>query len=163
MIAGTREFKGNTCLQRGLKKKIQGKVEGSRSWVVAGIAQDSFDVDDGGKRGLVDFSNGTCSCWVWQVSGLPCGHVIVVSRFLGEPDCAYYAMSCYTNEVYKSTYEEHINPAHDKSEWEIPDGLVNLQPPPLITKRLAGRPKENKRILLLGEDPTPIYCEKSLL
>ncbi|KAJ0441112.1 putative transcription factor interactor and regulator CCHC(Zn) family [Helianthus annuus] len=127
--------------------------------MVVGIGLNNFDVEDGGKRGLVDFSNGTCSFQVWHVPGLPCGHVIAVSRFLGETDCGHYAMSCYSNEVYKSTYAAQINPPPHKLEWEISDGMVDLQPLH-ISKRQASRPKENKRILSRGEEPTPIYCSR---
>ena len=129
-------------LTQWAQKKILKKIEGSRTWTVAGIRVNSFVVDDGGKRGVVDFSNRSCSCRVWQVSGLPCGHVIAVSRFLGEPDCSHYAFSCYSNEVYKKTYEESINPLPHRSEWVIPEGLGSVLPPN-ITKRQSGRPKEN--------------------
>ncbi|XP_022042361.1 uncharacterized protein LOC110945030 [Helianthus annuus] len=76
-------------LTQWAQKKILKKIEGSRTWTVAGIRVNSFVVEDGGKRGVVDFSNRSCSCHVWQVSGLPCGHMIVVSRFLGEADCCH--------------------------------------------------------------------------
>ncbi|XP_022013727.1 uncharacterized protein LOC110913190 [Helianthus annuus] len=146
-------------LTQWAQKKILKKIEGSRTWTVAGIRVNSFVVDDGGKRGVVDLSNRSCSCRVWQVSGLPCGHVIAVSRFLGEPDCSHYAFSCYSKEVYKKTYEESINPLPHRSEWVIPEGLGSVLPPN-ITKRQSGRPKENKRILSRGEEPVPVYCSR---
>ncbi|XP_021991714.1 uncharacterized protein LOC110888497 [Helianthus annuus] len=139
-------------LTQWAQKKILKKIEGSRTWTVAGIKADSFLVEDGGKKGLVDFLNRSCSCRVWQVSGLPCGHVIAVSRFLGETDCSHYAFSCYSNEVYKKTYEESINPLPHRSEWVIPEGIGSVLPPH-ITKRQSGRPKENTQILSRGEEP----------
>ncbi|XP_022032921.1 uncharacterized protein LOC110934032 [Helianthus annuus] len=148
---------GEHLLTEWAVNKIQHKIENSRTWTVTGVRVNSFEVEDGKKRGFVDLANGTCTCRVWQLSGLPCGHVIAVSRFLGESDCGHYSMSCYSNEVYKATYAEEINPIPHKSEWEKPDGLLNLQPPN-ITKRQSGRPKENKRILSRGEEPTPIFC-----
>ncbi|XP_021986468.1 uncharacterized protein LOC110882872 [Helianthus annuus] len=141
------------------QKKIFKKIEGSRTWTVAGIELNSYSVADSGKGGLVDFVNGTCSCRVWQVSGLPCGHVIAVSKFLGETDCSKYCFPCYSNEVYKKTYEEAIYPLPHRSEWETPEDLINLQPPHM-TKRQAGRPRENNRILSRGEEPTPLYCSR---
>ncbi|XP_021985233.2 uncharacterized protein LOC110881204 [Helianthus annuus] len=93
------------------------------------------------------------------VSGLPCGHVIAVSKFLGETDCSKYCFPCYSNEVYKKTYEEAIYPLPHRSEWETPEDLINLQPPHM-TKRQAGRPRENNRILSRGEEPTPLYCSR---
>ncbi|XP_021974580.1 uncharacterized protein LOC110869648 [Helianthus annuus] len=146
-------------LTQWAQKKIFKKIEGSRTWTVAGIELNSYSVADSGKGGLVDFVNGTCSCRVWQVSGLPCGHVIAVSKFLGETDCSKYCFPCYSNEVYKKTYEEAIYPLPHRSEWETPEDLINLQPPHM-TKRQAGRPRENNRILSRGEEPTPLYCSR---
>ncbi|XP_022003124.1 uncharacterized protein LOC110900546 [Helianthus annuus] len=147
-------IQGKHLLTEWTHKRIQAKVDNSHSWMVAGIGLNSFNVEDGRKRGLVDFSNGTCSCRVLQVSGLPCGHVIAVSRFLGEPDCGHYAMSCYSNEVYKSTYEEQINSIPHKSDCEVPDGLVDMQPPH-ITKRQAGRPKKINESYRKERNPLP--------
>ncbi|XP_022041318.1 uncharacterized protein LOC110943896 [Helianthus annuus] len=146
-------------LTQWAQKKIFKKIEGSRTWTVAGIELNSYSVADSGKGGLVDFVNGTCSCRVWQVSGLPCGHVIAISKFLGETDCSKYCFPCYSNEVYKKTYEEAIYPLPHRSEWETPEDLINLQSPHM-TKRQAGRPRENNRILSRGEEPTPLYCSR---
>lgn len=140
-------------------KKIHKKIEGSRTWTVSGVGVSSFHVDDGKKNGFVDIINGTCSCRVWQVSGFPCGHVIAVSRFLGETDCSHYTSFWFHNQLYLKTYEGVINPLPHRSEWNTPDGLIDLQPPN-ITKRQAGRPRENKRILSTGEEPTQLYCSR---
>ncbi|XP_021985536.1 uncharacterized protein LOC110881641 [Helianthus annuus] len=75
----------------------------------------------------------------------------------GETDCSKYCFPCYSNEVYKKSYEEAINPLPHRSEWETPEDLINLQPPHM-TKRQASRPRENHRILSHGEEPTPLYC-----
>ncbi|XP_021998068.1 uncharacterized protein LOC110895088 [Helianthus annuus] len=144
-------------LTQWAQKKIAKKIDGSRTWTAAGVGLNTFDVDDRKKRGFVNFYDRTCSCRVWQVSGLPCGHVIAVSKFLGETDCSHYAFRCYSNEVYKKTYEEAINPLPHKSEWEIPEDLINVRPPHM-TKRQSGRPRANNRILSRGEEPTPLYC-----
>ncbi|XP_022032450.1 uncharacterized protein LOC110933539 [Helianthus annuus] len=76
-----------------------------------------------------------------------------------ETDCSKYCFPCYSNEVYKKTYEEAIYPLPHRSEWETPEDLINLQPPHM-TKRQAGRPRENNRILSGGEEPTPLYYSR---
>ncbi|XP_035838230.1 uncharacterized protein LOC118485846 [Helianthus annuus] len=95
-------------LTQWAQKKILKKIKGSRTWNVAGIGVNSFVVKDGGKKGVIDFLNLSCSCRVWEVSGLLCGHVIAVSRFLGEPNCSHYAFSCYSNEVYKKRMKNRL-------------------------------------------------------
>ncbi|XP_021986483.1 uncharacterized protein LOC110882893 [Helianthus annuus] len=102
-LQGMRE---SHSLTQWAQKKILKKIEGSRTWTVAGIQLPG----------------------VWKVSGLPCGQVIAVSRFFGEPDCSHYAFSCYSNEVYKKTYEESINLLPHRSEWVIPEGLGSFGP-----------------------------------
>ena len=85
--------------------------------------------------------------------------MIAACRLLKETDCSHYCMPFYSNEVFKKTYEEVINALPHRSEWETPAFDINLQPPH-ITKRQAGRPRENNRILSAGEEPTRTYCSR---
>lgn len=140
-------------------QKIIKKIEYSRTWKAYGVGVNTFQVLDGDKNGFVDLSNETCSCCVPQISGFPCGHMIAVSKLLKEQDCSHYTSPWYSNQLYKTTYEEAIYPLPHRSEWETPEYLIPLQPPH-ITKRQSGRPRENKRILSRGEEPTPVYCSR---
>lgn len=68
-------------------------------------------------------------------------------------------MHWFTADVYRSTYEETINPLPAKCEWEVQDDFVAVQPP-LMNKRQAGRPRENKRIPSRGEQVTQGNCSR---
>lgn len=131
----------------------------SRSWKVTGIDEYKYNVDDSGRRCVVDLLNRTCECRKWQVSGLPCGHVISVSRFLKHRDCSHLAMDYYTKEFVVSTYLEPINLVPNESEWVVPANHVPLVPS-VMKKRQAGRPRESKRIPSRGEVLGPSFCTR---
>ncbi|GKC38796.1 transposase, MuDR, MULE transposase domain protein [Tanacetum coccineum] len=46
-----------------------------------------YEVDDRRRIQTVELCNGTCTCRKWQVSGLPCGHVLVICRVIELTDC----------------------------------------------------------------------------
>ncbi|KAI3761978.1 hypothetical protein L1987_52401 [Smallanthus sonchifolius] len=139
--------------------KISKRISKSGSWRVSGIDQNKFEVDDGGKKGVVDLGNRTCTCNQWQLSGLPCGHVICVSRYLNQTDCSHWALNWFSTEFYRGTYQEIVNPLPDQTEWEISQDYFPIQPP-LMNKRQAGRPRENRRIPSVGEVVTPSFCTR---
>ncbi|KAD6118657.1 hypothetical protein E3N88_09928 [Mikania micrantha] len=96
-------------LTQWAENKVMQRITKSATWKVTGVNGHVFEVADGGKKGLVDLYARTCSCRQWQLSGLPCGHVIVVSRFLNQTECSHWALHWFTRDVYRSTYEESIN------------------------------------------------------
>ncbi|XP_076952698.1 uncharacterized protein LOC143626510 [Bidens hawaiensis] len=146
-------------LSKWAQSRTTRKMAKSRSWKATGIDEYHYDVDDGGRRCVVDLLNRTCECRKWQVSGLPCGHAISVCKFLKLRDCSHLAMDYYTKEFVVSTYLEPINPVPNESEWVVPESHVPLLPP-VMEKRQAGRPRENKRILSRGEVTGPIFCTR---
>ncbi|GJS72255.1 transposase, MuDR, MULE transposase domain protein [Tanacetum coccineum] len=60
--------------------KVQKRQIKSAAWVVLGVNQTLFQVDDGRYNYEVNLMNGSCECRKWKLSGIPCGHVIVVIR-----------------------------------------------------------------------------------
>ncbi|GJX21658.1 transposase, MuDR, MULE transposase domain protein [Tanacetum coccineum] len=64
--------------------KVQKNMMKSAKWVVCGVSDHQYQVNDGGYNRQVDFQTGTCQCRKWQLSGLPCGHVIAVTRNVQE-------------------------------------------------------------------------------
>ncbi|KAK9065818.1 hypothetical protein SSX86_015219 [Deinandra increscens subsp. villosa] len=149
----------NQVLTDWATKKIGKKIPHCATWKVSGIDPTHFQVADRFRTGLVDLDDRTCSCRVWQLSGLPCGHVIAVSRFLKQTDVSNLAMVWFTRDVYKLTYTHSIKPLPDESEWERPHHLIKLLPP-LMNKRQSGRPRANKRIPSQGEEITQVSCTR---
>nr|XP_043615940.1 uncharacterized protein LOC122587840 [Erigeron canadensis] len=129
------------------------------TWETYGIDDTHYEVDDRKHRYVVHLDNQTCGCRKWQLSGLPCGHAIAVSRFLKQSNYLSFAKEWFHKPVYQATYRESIFPVGDTDDWEI---LEDVEPlfPPLMEKRQAGRPKNKDRIPSQGEVPIKKGCTR---
>ncbi|GJS02886.1 reverse transcriptase domain-containing protein [Tanacetum coccineum] len=63
--------------------KVNKKMMKSATWLIYGVNHYQYQVLDGRYNREVDFQTRTCQCRKWQQSGIPCGHVIVVTRYDG--------------------------------------------------------------------------------
>ncbi|GKC09067.1 transposase, MuDR, MULE transposase domain protein, partial [Tanacetum coccineum] len=63
---------------------------------------------------------GTCQCRKWQLSEIPCGHVIAVTRYLGLSDCQQFVSDWFKKPKYQGTYAEPIHFIGNVQEWEFP-------------------------------------------
>nr|XP_043639460.1 uncharacterized protein LOC122610545 [Erigeron canadensis] len=141
------------------EKKIAKRVVKSTSWRVEPCSNTFFEVIDHNLNGLVDLDAKTCTCGKWQTSSFPCGHVIKVALHLNQDDSSVYTMECYTSETYRQTYAEIVYPIPHPSEWEIPDDLQTVLPP-VMDRRLPGRPKNCDRIPSKGEEKKNPTCSR---
>ncbi|KAD6795762.1 hypothetical protein E3N88_06658 [Mikania micrantha] len=146
-------------LTKWAENKISKRIQKSKTWTVRGVDEYHFNVDDGIHRCIVDVFNKKCGCRKWQLSGLPCGHVIAVSVFLKQSDCTHWAMDWFKNEVHVATYAESVNTVPDEYEWEVEEDIEFLETPQM-DRRQAGRPRENKRIPSRGEETGPTICSR---
>ncbi|KAL5746365.1 hypothetical protein ACOSP7_027511 [Xanthoceras sorbifolium] len=116
-----------------------------------------------GKCFLVNTSDVHCNCGMWQISGIPCMHVVTVfmyNRQFAHEHVHWY----YSKETIKLTYARSINPISDESRWpeiEHDDGNTNevIKPPQKRTK--VGRPKKaRRRATNEPRAPTKIFSNK---
>lgn len=108
----------------------------------------SFNVkDDKYKKGhIVDMHNKTCTCGYWQLTGVPCAHLVRCCLDKGwEPED--YVSRYLKVGMYKKAYERPIECTRGPEMWETYDG-PKLEPP--VFKRRPGRPVKN-RIPSTGE------------
>nr|XP_025703630.1 uncharacterized protein LOC112805459 [Arachis hypogaea] len=81
------------------------------------------------------------SCRSWQLSGLPCRHVIAaISVMNGRPE--NYVHAWLTMGSYNKTYEYHINPVRGQQLWETSEYLHCL---PLVRSEPRGMPSHYAR------------------
>ncbi|GJW82174.1 putative reverse transcriptase domain-containing protein [Tanacetum coccineum] len=66
------------------------------------------------------------SCGQWQLSGLPCGHLIAVMRHLRQSSANQFAFSCFKTSVWRASYNEVIYDVGHPLESEKPDGLITV-------------------------------------
>ncbi|XP_047320369.1 uncharacterized protein LOC124924361 [Impatiens glandulifera] len=108
-------------------------------------ALSAFHVHDGEFDFQVDFKGRTCTCRVFDVSGLPCTHALAAARFRKSVPyelCARF----YSTESWCMAYAETCYPVFQHNEaWDIPEHIkkrVCLKPPVKIKK---GRPTTKRR------------------
>ncbi|GJZ77520.1 transposase, MuDR, MULE transposase domain protein [Tanacetum coccineum] len=92
-----------------------------------------------------------------RLSGLSCGHVIAITRFLGLTDCVQNVADWFKKLKYQGTYSESIHFLGNMQQWEF---LQNIQKaiPPRMDNPQPGRPKNTNRIQSQGEEPRVIQC-----
>ncbi|GKA54513.1 transposase, MuDR, MULE transposase domain protein [Tanacetum coccineum] len=66
--------------------KVHKRKLKSTAWIVHGVNQYQYQVSDGRYNCEVNFLTGSCECRKWKLSGIPCGHVIAVTSFMGLTD-----------------------------------------------------------------------------
>ncbi|GKA72859.1 transposase, MuDR, MULE transposase domain protein [Tanacetum coccineum] len=121
------------------KKKMK-----SATWVVKGVNAYQYEVSDGQYIREVNLQTGICGCRKWQLSGLPCGHVIAITRFLGLTDCVHYVVDWFKKPKYQATYSESIHSLGNMQQWEFPENIQKAIPPRMDNPQ-PGRPKNTKR------------------
>ncbi|GJS41509.1 zinc finger, CCHC-type containing protein [Tanacetum coccineum] len=102
--------------------KLAQRIAKSATWTVRPAANYLYNVVDYYKNATVDLNTRTCSCGQWQLSGLPCGHLIVVMRHLRQSSANQFAFSCFKTSVWRASYNEVIYDVGHPSEWDKPDG-----------------------------------------
>ena len=139
--------------------KVEKRKRKSVRWVVYGINQFQYQVSDGLYNREVNLLTKQCECRKWELSGIPCGHVIAVSRFLGQTNCVQYVEHWFKKEKYQATYAESIQFVGNFNEWEYPSHIHPVTPPNMNNPQ-PGRPKNTNRILSQGEEPTTRHCSR---
>ena len=130
-----------------------------RGWSVSGVSDTVYQVHDFKSGGIVNLREQTCSCKYWDLTGLPCGHVIMVLTYLRRDNCGHFAIDDYKIETYRNTYQESVYPLPVARDWEYPAEVMVVKPP-LMDKRQAGRPRNTDRIPSQGEDPIRRKCSR---
>ncbi|GJT90654.1 transmembrane 9 superfamily member 11-like protein [Tanacetum coccineum] len=139
--------------------KLAQRIAKSATWTVRPAANYLYNVVDYYKNATVDLNTRTCSCGQWQLSGLPCGHLIAVMRHLRQSSANQFAFSCFKTSVWRASYNEVIYDVGHPSEWDKPDGLIIVLPP-VMDKRLPGRPRNRDRFRSKGEQITQKSCTR---
>ena len=106
---------------------------------------------------IVTLNEGHCTCRKWQLSGLPCGHVIAVSISLGMGTCFPWAKDSFKKTTLRDTYQELVYPLKATSSWETPEDMQKVLPPSM-EKRNSGRPKNRDRFPSRGESRKRTPC-----
>ena len=139
------------------EKTIKESADLTIGWSVCGIGDAQYQVHDFKSGGIVDLRERTCSCRVWQLTGLPCGHVVMVLTFLKQETSAHMALDAYKVDTYVRTYEECVYPIPEPRNWVMSEDMMIVRAP-IMEKSQVGRPKNTNRIPSQGEEPIIRVC-----
>ena len=129
------------------------------SYYRAKIADSMYEVQSSETlhKYIVKLDEQSCSCRIWQLSGIPCGHTLAIILSHRE-DLQTYVKPFYTLEAYRNTYAHAIihprnanfnqplqfNPMEIDSDSEnSDDDCDNIIMPP-NTRCPMGRPKNHR-------------------
>ncbi|XP_061348984.1 uncharacterized protein LOC133294346 [Gastrolobium bilobum] len=130
------------------QKRLDQLKVASNSWTptwTGNLVQHLYEVSGKGQRVRVNLTQQSCSCNVWQLTGLPCEHAIAAIAHKNEP-VENQVHQWLTVDALHATYEHILNPVNSQQYWPACDAPKPL--PPRL-KRLIGCPKKHRK-----KDPT---------
>jgi hypothetical protein len=95
-----------------------------------------------GKRHVVNTDLHECTCQEWQHTGKPCEHAILFLASKPRLNMHPYLHEYYSIARFRVAYATPIPALTDQSQWPEVDIEFSMCPP--ITRRKAGRPKQNR-------------------
>lgn len=131
------------------RELINNNIEDMNSCTVASGGLEIYNVVEYCITHKVDLNTHYCTCGVWQVSGIPCRHAIVVICDRKEKFDTYVS-PFFIKTYYLWAYDKGIIPIEDEIYWILCIKDNPIYPP--IVKRKLGRPKLNRR---RGQDEGP--------
>ncbi|XP_025635798.1 uncharacterized protein [Arachis hypogaea] len=93
------------------------------------------------KKVGVHLGRHTCSCNLWQLTGIPCVHVLTaIQKRCNRPEP--YVHPWLKMDAFRATYEHVIRPINSEKYWKK---IGLLAPEPSTIKKPPGRPTKKKR------------------
>jgi hypothetical protein len=142
-------------VRRTISRKMEGVI---LPQIIKDLKEQSFNLDmdvqrsgdtlgevsvkgGSGYKCVVNLDKRTCSCRKWDVTSIPCNHVIAFITSLNEP-LEKYVNKYYSVETFRAAYDTLIPAMPDKSQWPESDHGFFMHPP--LLKSTAGR-RHNER------------------
>ncbi|XP_071727511.1 uncharacterized protein [Rutidosis leptorrhynchoides] len=98
-----------------------------------------------GDQCVVDVTQRVCSCKKWELTGMPCKHVVRTIRDMADnrlnpgPEESW-VHPCYWLETWKNVYSHKIKPINGRNMWEKCNATITITAPKHHTP--VGRPKK---------------------
>ncbi|CAH9088360.1 unnamed protein product, partial [Cuscuta europaea] len=131
-------WKGNIC--PNVKKILNGNIMNSSKWRLVFNGDDGYEVKRGKYQYKVKLEGQTCSCRLWDLTGIPCSHAICAMFDCGK-DPESYVDECYSLAAFKRTYAHTLEPINGETAWPNAGG-EKIHPP--LPKKMSGRPKKKR-------------------
>ncbi|XP_016747054.1 uncharacterized protein [Gossypium hirsutum] len=141
MREAAEKYPGPLCPR--IQNKLSEIVSQSNNIWPIYAGNEKYEVDCGlGNKHVVDLLNSSCSCRKWDLSGIPCKHVVSCMQLLVvSPET--YVNTCYTVTTQLNIYSYLINPIKGPMQWEHVRDMEPILP--TIIRRSPRRPKQTRR------------------
>ncbi|WOL04811.1 hypothetical protein Cni_G13533 [Canna indica] len=130
-------MKSDNTICPKIREKIEEKKVVSGFCIATHAGYKKFEVKHMDNNYVVDLEQNSCSCRMWELTDIPCPHVISSIHWLGE-DPTEYVHEYFKKSTYLRAYEHLIQPLNGKKMWAKVEFEPILSP---IAKRQTGRPK----------------------
>ena len=125
-----------------IRKKLEENKRQYRFWNCQHNNEKKFEISLGDIAYTVDMEARTCSCRMWQLSGILCPHAINAIYFLKDkPD--KFVDEVFLKKTYAATYKHYMEPMNGQNMWPK-SSMAPVLPP--AARRLPGRPKKARRM-----------------
>ena len=105
------------------------------------LRSDVWEVDHYSDRFVVNLNDNTCTCFKWELNGIPCAHAwACIMKKRERPEA--FVHECYTKATYLEAYTPSIKPMPGMKQWARSD---MVQPLPPLMRKMPGRPSLKKR------------------
>ncbi|KAJ0015276.1 hypothetical protein Pint_20760 [Pistacia integerrima] len=116
-----------TPLPPVVHRKINKLIESARNVNVQYPGFDEFEVFDNKeeRKHVLVLGNQVCDCGMWQLSGIPCVHVISCLLHRNVSNFEEHVDQKLRIPMYLQTYADMIHPVPDKTSWpEVSDEKI---------------------------------------
>ncbi|WVY93030.1 hypothetical protein V8G54_032118 [Vigna mungo] len=123
------------------RKRLDKEIEKSGNWIPTWASAEKFEVthDFTMDKFVVDLSNKSCSCYSWDLIGIPCRHAIAAINYKVQ-NHEDYVHVYYKKPAYVTCYALEIVRINGQQMWPTSENTPLLLPP--IYKTPPGRPKK---------------------
>ncbi|XP_038717385.1 uncharacterized protein LOC120010664 [Tripterygium wilfordii] len=132
------------------EKQVCDAIEKAPTCQVIRATNSEFEVLSSEGSFIVDVHARRCTCFGWQLNGLPCSHA-VAALLCCRQNVVRFAESFFTVGTYRKAYSQTIHPVPDRSLWQgMLEGFQNnkeqggliINPPKGL--RPPGQPKKRR-------------------
>ncbi|CAI0471751.1 unnamed protein product [Linum tenue] len=146
-------------------KKFEANAEKSKSCHITHNGKHGYEVRHWDERFTVSIPSRTCSCRVWELTGIPCPHAITCLAYEGE-EPEEYISDCFKTQKWRDIYANVLQPMDGPRTW-IRSEYEAILPPDF--RVMPGRPKKKrvKTVEEMEDKKRPrkkrVYTSKQLL
>ncbi|XP_021658767.2 uncharacterized protein LOC110648739 [Hevea brasiliensis] len=148
------KYKGDICpnAQDTLEKL---KFE-SRNCFCTLVGERRYEVDFYDTTNVVNLIHQSCTCRMWELSGIPCKHA-VSAIYTNREQPEKYVHKYFHKDTYFSIYNYVLHPLPGQYDWEKTN-LPDIQP--AMVRKPAGKPKK-RRIRAIDEPRNPFKLTRA--